>query len=201
MEGNPYPNRRLPVGDLKYVSLDPKFPNDVQAYLEYGEKEILYDEPKLFGGDTYCNLGDANGGSAILITLGALSIGVTPKMYTIDTYKTIPNSEERSKNNCERFGVTEYITKLKGVTDSFSGDFEKDFFDFIFVDADHRYDSVCKDINNYVKLLKSDGFIGFHDTNQDGVAKAIRDCGLEKDNWYLAKWINRIKIYGRRDYP
>jgi len=36
-------------------------------------------------------------------------------------------------------------------------------FDFIFIDANHTYEYVKKDFENYIKMLDKDGVIGFHD--------------------------------------
>lgn len=38
-----------------------------------------------------------------------------------------------------------------------------DPFDFIFIDADHRYEGVKKDYENYLPLLKKGGVMAFHD--------------------------------------
>lgn len=48
--------------------------------------------------------------------------------------------------------------------------------DFVFIDGDHRYESVCKDINNVRKILKPGGILSGHDyTHHDwpGVKKAV----------------------------
>ena len=36
-------------------------------------------------------------------------------------------------------------------------------FDFIFIDANHTYEYVKKDFDNYIKMLDKDGVIAFHD--------------------------------------
>ena len=38
-------------------------------------------------------------------------------------------------------------------------------FDFIFIDANHTYEYVKKDFENYIKMLDKDGVIGFHDVD------------------------------------
>ena len=68
MTTNPYKNRSLPVGKLEY---------DIggievwrKAMLEFGEEELIFDIPRLVGGGYMINLGDADGGSAILLAEG-----------------------------------------------------------------------------------------------------------------------------------
>ncbi len=35
--------------------------------------------------------------------------------------------------------------------------------DFLYIDADHSYDAVLRDYNNYKQFVRQDGWIGFHD--------------------------------------
>lgn len=49
----------------------------------------------------------------------------------------------------------------------FSFNLSKDWnqkFDFIFVDGDHRYESVKRDFEEWYALLEKDGYIAFHDS-------------------------------------
>ena len=36
-------------------------------------------------------------------------------------------------------------------------------YDFLFIDADHTYDSVCQDWNNYYPMVREGGLVAFHD--------------------------------------
>jgi len=47
-------------------------------------------------------------------------------------------------------------------------------FDFLFIDGDHTYDGVKQDYEMYRFLIKSGGYIAFHDINN------IDDCGVDK---------------------
>jgi hypothetical protein len=53
---------------------------------------------------------------------------------------------------------------IEDTTDNF---FEKnnDTFDIIFIDADHKFESVLKDFNNSLKILNKHGLILIHDTD------------------------------------
>jgi len=49
-------------------------------------------------------------------------------------------------------------------------------FDFIWVDGDHGYDQVKRDISNYMPLVKPGGFFGGHDygsPSYPGIAQAV----------------------------
>jgi len=68
--------------------------------------------------------------------------------------------------------------------------------DFVYIDANHRYDYVKKDIELYYPKLKKGGIIGGHDFRADtGVAKAVLEF-TEKNNlehtgdgvdWWIVK--------------
>lgn len=197
---NPYSSHRtLPVGTLEYKTEKQHqgFVDSVYAALEYGEKEVLFDLPKFVGHGLYCNLGDYVGGSAILMACGLKFRNLPGHVYTVDTYAYVPNQKEEADKNYAKHNAADRITQIVGKT--YSPNTLKHFdglkFQFVFVDADHAYNSVAADTDNYVKLLTEDGMIGYHDTNQDKVDRAIQD-NLPK-NFELKYWVNRIKIFGK----
>jgi predicted O-methyltransferase YrrM len=65
---------------------------------------------------------------------------------------------------------------------------EGDKFDIIFIDGDHTFDGVCADIDGALPVLRSGGYILFHDAHFPDVERAINkklaqssnliDCGL-----------------------
>ncbi len=66
--------------------------------------------------------------------------------------------------------------------------------DFIFIDADHSYKAVVKDIEDWTPKVKAGGYITGHDWYQSPVKKAVtdvlgKDITQEKDN----VWIYRKK--------
>jgi len=61
-------------------------------------------------------------------------------------------------------------------------------FDFIFIDADHTYEQVRKDIIGCKKLLAPNGVLSGHDFNWEGVERAVRELApnykLHNYIWY-----------------
>lgn len=48
--------------------------------------------------------------------------------------------------------------------------------DFVYIDANHRYEYVKKDIELYMPKIKNDGIIGGHDfSHEGGVTKAVKE--------------------------
>jgi len=64
--------------------------------------------------------------------------------------------------------------------------------DFVYIDGNHSYDFVKKDINMYWGKIKKNGFIGGHDfNNQFGVMRAVASFVEEhhlKLNFYKFDW-------------
>lgn len=67
--------------------------------------------------------------------------------------------------------------------------FPNDFFDFIYIDADHSYEGVKNDILNWLPKIKSNGFICGHDwdpdpqmpeANQFGINRAVSEIFKDK---------------------
>lgn len=62
-------------------------------------------------------------------------------------------------------------------------------FDFIFIDADHTYEQIRKDIIGCKELLTPNGLISGHDFNWEGVEKAVKELfpsyKLHNYIWYI----------------
>jgi len=75
--------------------------------------------------------------------------------------------------------------------------FDDESIDFIYIDADHEYDSVKRDIELYLPKLKKTGIIGGHDYNEnlwEGVFHAVNDILGEPDYIFEdASWLKHPK--------
>lgn len=199
MGKNPYKQRKLPVGQLEY-SISQEIPHKVlrrgSIMLEFGEMELIFDIPRLVGGGKLLNLGDACGGSAILLALGLQANNLEGHIHTVDCY--LPSSARRAWRNYKAAGVESLITQYRGTTDEMVERLKEHKFRFIFIDADHRYDSVKKDWLNYSEMLEDgDSLIALHDTNWEGTDKVIQE-EIDPSQWEMVYWINRIKAFKRK---
>ena len=71
-------------------------------------------------------------------------------------------------------GTRDLITDIKGVSWECAEQFEDDSVDFIFIDADHSYDAVNKDIRAWSPKVRKGGMISGHDYfNSNGVKRAV----------------------------
>ena len=71
---------------------------------------------------------------------------------------------------------------------------ERDAYDFIFIDADHNYESVLRDFRVWSPMVADDGLLSFHDTDHDTVHRVIEE---ELDEWELVDHVFSIKTFKR----
>lgn len=67
------------------------------------------------------------------------------------------------------------IIKLKGIDTLYLDRFPSSSLDFIYIDAEHDYVSVKKQINDWWSKVRKFGVIGGHDYNIGGVEKAVNE--------------------------
>lgn len=100
--------------------------------------------------------------------------------------------EEEFKLNTRYF---ENITHYKNYSTEISSRFEDNKYDFIYIDGNHEYDAVKKDIELYLPKVKQNGFIGGHDyiPHFDGVIKVVNELLGEPDEIFRDySWIKKI---------
>lgn len=127
------------------------------------------------------------------------------KLYCIDPYEfhdgyqhhkeaSAYNIMMKAQLRLEQFGKkVEFIRKK-------SKDAIKDIpmLDFIYIDGDHRYKAVKKDLELYYPKVKEGGIVGGHDSYSDEVQRAVMEYVKEKDidvskvhfrfrDWYIEK--------------
>jgi len=109
------------------------------------------------------------------------------KIYAVDlfeeTYRYKDDENLRSQvpliydiynENLKNTGTREMIIDIKGVSWEKADKFEDASIDFVFIDADHEYESVVKDINAWLPKIKKGGMISGDDYfNPCGVKQAV----------------------------
>lgn len=85
------------------------------------------------------------------------------------------------------------ISHIRKTSDEALNDFLLDSIDFVYIDGNHTYDFVKKDIENYFKIVKPTGFLGGHDFPSKDVQRAIGntinyvDHNFSDDSWIKMK--------------
>jgi len=98
-------------------------------------------------------------------------------------------------HNTQYFNVKHFRDYSYNVADKF----KEGEYDFLYIDANHEYESVKKDLELYVPKIKTFGIIGGHDYTDSwpGVKKAVneivinpKDLKLFEDGSWLIKRVN-----------
>jgi len=124
------------------------------------------------------------------------------EVYAIDlfneTYKYKKTEEIKYlydifKENVKIANLSDKITPIKSISWEASEKFDDDSVDFVFIDADHEYDSVIKDINSWLPKIKKGGIISGHDYfNPCGVKKAVDEIFGDKTKFDGPCWFVEV---------
>ncbi len=136
-----------------------------------------------------------------LVYLGTLlnnkKVNITAVDLWEETYKyeSGPFSEHKKnvleifKTNVKKANLNNVIKEIKELSWEASKHFKDSSVDFVFIDADHSYDSVVKDINSWLPKIRKGGMISGHDYfNPCGVKKAVDERFGDKVKTYNNCW-------------
>jgi|WetSurSiteA1Bulk_404760.scaffolds.fasta_scaffold00135_2 hypothetical protein len=98
----------------------------------------------------------------------------------------VPNIKEVYNNNLVSAGVRDMIFDIQGVSWEVSSDFEEKSVDFVFLDAGHDYDSICKDLLSWSPKIKSGGVLSGHDYKYPDVMKAVNEFYLDNKDLFIS---------------
>jgi beta-1,4-mannosyl-glycoprotein beta-1,4-N-acetylglucosaminyltransferase len=105
------------------------------------------------------------------------------------------NIKEIFLSNISKFELHPDI--YQGTTHDISQKFSDGYFDFVFIDADHAYESVLQDIQDWWPKVKRGGLLAGHDCQWKPVADALTtEFGhLVLTNWDNIWFIDKHKVY------
>ena len=150
-------------------------------------------------------IGSWTGNSAVLI--GTIVKRVLGKLYSIDWYlggKAEEHLKETAEiidvrkvflDNINFFNLNDTVEQLPITSEEACKNFENDYLDFIFIDGDHSYEMVKKDINYWLPKLKKGKIIAGHDYYNDdytGVKKAVDESFSNAKHLKEIWWIKKI---------
>jgi len=102
------------------------------------------------------------------------------KVFAVDTFKGTPGEDKEHKEakkidlrkvfeeNMRKFGIA---VQIYAMTTDEAAEKITDKFDLIFIDADHSFEAITKDLANWVPKCK--GIIAGHDYEKDSIKKAV----------------------------
>lgn len=110
--------------------------------------------------------------------------GKFEKIYCVDPWINIDNTEDMIYNYCsfdlvekefdKRMKPYNFVYKRKAFSKDVVCTFNNESLDFVYIDGDHRYESVKHDISVWISKVKEGGYIAGHDYGtKDGVKIAV----------------------------
>lgn len=140
------------------------------------EMEALYKHAFEFEHPTILEIGSAHGASSIILAEAAKELG--GHLICVDSYPEDYYDQDKfgayAKKAFEKNVANKYPGIVKPIyrtSDSAFAeirdmlDLNGKYFDIVFIDGSHEYGDVKKDCENYLPMLKSGGYVGFHDYN------------------------------------
>jgi predicted O-methyltransferase YrrM len=103
--------------------------------------------------------------------------------------------------NMSRLGLEDIITPLRGNSSVLEHNLDDSFkCKFAFIDGDHGYEAVCKDIQNVERYLVPGAWICFDDafSSYEGVSRAIQDMIINNPEYVFGQQMTRKFFVARK---
>lgn len=184
------------------------FYKNIPGYFDY---EDLYIEmvKKAKDGDHFVEIGAWYGQSTSFLAVEIINSNKKIKFDVVDTWKGSEQMYDPSnaaydetliKNGTIFPEFKKYMQPVIDVINPVEKDsvvasklYEDNSLDFVFIDAEHKYEFVIQDILNWLPKVKKGGVIAGHDYGWDGVTRAINEVfGKEKYTTKGQCWIVNI---------
>jgi predicted O-methyltransferase YrrM len=133
-----------------------------------------------------CEIGSFKGASSTLFAY------YCKQVYCVDYFNEEENYEKHFDKNISDFNN---IIKIKHTSSNAVKLFEDNYFDLIYIDADHNYDEIKTDITIWKPKIKKGGLLAGHDyqVRCDGVIRAVNELLEKPDKIYEdSSWIKRL---------
>jgi len=127
-----------------------------------------------FNNAVFVEIGAFKGQSIVYLAERVKELGKNIKLYTVDIFEYAEQQRPWAPNN--ELGISfydeflkniepmkDYITPIKGSSHEMYKKFEDESIDFLFIDGDHNYSAVKKDLEYWYPKVKKGGIISGHD--------------------------------------
>ena len=168
--------------------------------------QVLYNDiiRSSIDGSHFVEVGSYEGQSAAYMAVEIINSKKKIKFDCIDTWANhndIRDTNEvyqRFLNNMNL--VIDYINPIRMDSVSASKLYNDNSLDFVYIDADHSYESVKDDIISWLPKVKPGGILAGHDYPMVSVREAVHDVLGEKNisvnmcSWRFAKKVDKFLI-------
>jgi predicted O-methyltransferase YrrM len=163
--------------------------NDIPGWMDF---EALYDAQvaEAKDGDTFVEIGCWLGRSTVYLADAIKRSGKKITLYAIDNFSgvTLPPGSAMNQpvNGANLLGeflanlvacdVRRFVKVLVSDSAAAAEKFADGSVDFVFIDGDHSYEAVARDITAWRGKIKPGGAIAGHDRVREGVDRAVREA-------------------------
>jgi len=121
-----------------------------------------------------------------------------PKIYNDLNYNNSIHIENLKKTITNVFPHFKKVRIIKGYSDEFVDLFPNNFFDFIYIDANHSYEAVKNDLIKWFPKLKNNGLFSGHDylDGKDGIYETEYGVKSAVDEFAIK---NNLKIFHTKE--
>lgn len=156
-----------------------KYPISKSRMLASVESHFLYEKAKELGNGNYANLGVFKGLSVAALACGLKEENYLGKIYAVDTFNPEVTGLEDLSNMVEGWlsglNLNPYVEMCIGFTHEWAGKLKDKTFKFVFIDADHHYETCKMDFEMWSPMVEVGGEVAFHDCNMNTVDRVIKE--------------------------
>ena len=128
-----------------------------------------------------------------------IEVGIDTGKTTFYLLDNIPNLKiyaididiKKFYNNSVKKKYGDRLIPMQGYSYDVADQLPNNFADIVFIDADHSYAAVKKDIEKYTPKLKETGMLTGHDIDYPGVNKAVKETIKDFDVGPNFVWIKK----------
>lgn len=130
-------------------------------------------------GSTFVEVGVLHGQSLAYLGVEVVNSGKEIQIIGIDNFKWSDKQLEKARNNLLPLSGKTRVALLVDTSDGATDLFADGLIEFVFIDADHSYDAVRRDIAAWLSKIRPGGVIGGHDYCKNsfpGVVQAVDEA-------------------------
>jgi hypothetical protein len=187
----------MSIGSIKYDM--EHFYQSVPGWFDYPQ---LYDHAIELASDGahFVEIGSWKGMSAAYMSVAIINSGKKIRFDCVDWWQgsdgvmddpDVVNGTLYDAFIANISPVRDVITPVRKISWEAAGDYEDSSLDLVFIDAEHDYDSVSKDIRSWLPKVKPGGIISGHDVHHAPVRQAVDELVPGWEHW-RSVWHHRV---------
>ncbi len=158
---------------------DPPQSGAIEGFLHPIEEQCLqWAAAQVPKGGTIVEVGSYHGKSAVNFAHAVRKNGNAATVYCVDTWRNENIEQARNLDVFDRFMANtapyaDVIVPMRGRSEEVGVRWDKGPIDVLFIDGDHSYDGVVRDIKAWMPHLRRGGIALFHDTDLADVERGL----------------------------